>query len=50
VGSHSLADGFHARACPLCGTPVQRTPDGTLADGMREHCKAVHPGKPVPRG
>ena len=28
--------------CPLCGTRVQRTPDGTVADGMAAHQLAVH--------
>ncbi len=35
--------------CPLCPVLVQRTPDGTLADGMRAHFHVVHPGQAVPR-
>lgn len=29
--------------CPLCGTEIQRTIYGTLADGMRAHYETVHP-------
>ena len=28
--------------CPLCPVVVQRTPDGTLADGMAAHMLKVH--------
>jgi hypothetical protein len=31
--------------CPLCLTWVQRTPQGTLADGMAAHRLAVHKGE-----
>ena len=33
--------------CPIktCGCPIQRTPRGTLADGMRKHFQFVHPGR-----
>lgn len=34
--------------CPLCGTTLQRTPDGTLQDGVAAHYRVVHPGKAVP--
>lgn len=34
--------------CPLCRCPVQRTPRGSLHDGLRSHYKTVHPGKAVP--
>jgi hypothetical protein len=37
----AFADPGHAR-CPMCGLRVQRTPDGTLADGMAAHERAVH--------
>lgn len=36
------------RDCPLCGTTIQRTQGGTLADGMREHYNVVHPGEAIP--
>lgn len=39
-----------SKQCPKCGTPVQRTTDGTLADGMAMHYRVVHPGEQVPRG
>jgi hypothetical protein len=32
-----------ARQCPLCPAIVQPMPKGTLADGMREHRRVVHP-------
>lgn len=31
--------------CELCGCPIQRTPAGTLADGLRLHVRTVHEGK-----
>jgi hypothetical protein len=40
------ADG-HARQCPLCGTWVQATIAGTVADGMNAHRKTVHGGSAV---
>jgi len=33
-----------------CGTWVQRTPDGTVADGMARHLLVVHAGEEVPSG
>lgn len=33
------------RSCPVCGAEIQRTPDGTLSDGMSEHMATVHPEK-----
>lgn len=30
-------------ACELCGCPIQRTPTGTVADGLRLHVNTVHP-------
>lgn len=34
-------------ACPVCGTPTQRTPEGTPLDGLREHQLTVHPTQPA---
>lgn len=31
--------------CLFCATPVQRTPTGDLAAGVRAHVKTVHPEK-----
>ena len=31
-----------AEQCPACGLVVQRTKDGTLADGMKSHRSVVH--------
>lgn len=31
------------RPCRLCGCCVQRTPEGTVDDGMRAHLRTVHP-------
>ena len=45
----AFADHRQAR-CPLCPAHVQRTPDGTVADGMRLHYRTVHPGEEVPSG
>jgi hypothetical protein len=36
--------------CPSCHTWVQRTPTGTLADGMAAHLLRVHPGEETGRG
>lgn len=30
-----------------CGTPLQRSADGDLADGVRLHYKAVHPDRSI---
>lgn len=35
--------------CPLCPAVVQRTPTGTLADGMAAHRLAVHKGAEAAR-
>ena len=40
----ALADRQGQLRCPLCPAWVQRTPDGTLADGMAAHALAVHGG------
>jgi hypothetical protein len=32
-----------AGTCPLCLTPLQRTQEGTLQEGMNEHLKVIHP-------
>jgi hypothetical protein len=29
--------------CPICRQPIQRTPNGTWADGLTEHAEFVHP-------
>lgn len=31
--------------CDLCGCPIQRTPNGTVADGLRLHVQTVHTAK-----
>lgn len=49
-GRHAAPEAGTMRRCPLCPVMIQRTPDGTLADGMRLHYATVHPGKPVPHG
>lgn len=33
--------------CEICGCPIQRTPNGTVADGLRLHVKFVHTGSEV---
>ena len=35
------------RACPECGCFIQRTPEGSIEDGMRAHFATVHPGSPI---
>lgn len=30
--------------CRKCGTWLQRTPDGTVMDGLAEHRRTVHGG------
>lgn len=32
-------------SCPICGCPIQRTPDGQLIDGYDEHLELVHGGE-----
>jgi len=34
--------------CPLCELRVQRTPHGTLSDGLAEHYTVCHPGEISP--
>lgn len=31
--------------CLACAVVLQRTPTGSLADGVRAHYKTVHPGR-----
>lgn len=38
------------RICPECKATIQRTMDGTIAEGMSAHYRVVHPGVPVPIG
>lgn len=31
------------KICPLCSVPLQRTPEGTIADGLAQHAEFAHP-------
>ena len=35
--------------CPDCRCPIQRTREGDLVDGLRQHQSVVHQGSPAPR-
>lgn len=35
--------------CPHCGAEIQRTPEGTLIDGLNEHLAVVHQIQPLQR-
>lgn len=37
-----LVDSTGVELCDICKTPIQRTPKGTLADGMAAHKRVVH--------
>lgn len=45
----SAITGGIGQRCPLCPVQVQRTPQGTLADGMAAHRLAVHKGEEAAR-
>lgn len=34
--------------CELCGCPIHRTPEGTLAQGLAGHFATCHPHEDVP--